>query len=48
MAKTKKYHDKCIKKLRYDRGGEYLLEEFLDYLSNERIESQFSALGTPQ
>ena len=45
---TKKCHGKCIKILRSDRGDEYLLGEFLDYLSGEGIESQLSALGMPQ
>ena len=34
-AEIEKYEDKCIKTLRSDRGGEYLLGEFLDYLSEE-------------
>ena len=37
---------KAEMKKRY--GNEYLLEEFLDYLSEEGIESQLSALGMPQ
>ena len=32
-AETEKRHSKCIKTLRSDRGGEYLVGEFLDYLS---------------
>ena len=47
-AKIKKHHGKCIKTLRFDRGGEYLLREFLNYLSEEGIESQLSAPGMPQ
>ena len=32
-AEIEKYHGKCIKTLRSDRGSEYLLGEFLNYLS---------------
>ena len=32
-AEIEKCHDKCIKTLRSDRGSEYLLGEFLNYLS---------------
>ena len=44
----KKHHGKCIKTLRSDRGGEYLLGEFLNYLSEEGMVSQLSALGMAQ
>ncbi|NEL06795.1 DDE-type integrase/transposase/recombinase, partial [Escherichia coli] len=47
-AETEKRHGKCIKTLRSDRGGEYLLGEFRDYLSEVGITSQLSAPGTPQ
>ena len=46
--KIEKRHDKYIKTLRFDRGGEYLLGEFLDYLSEEGIESQLFASGMPR
>ena len=44
----KKRHGKYIKTLRSDSVGEYLLWEFLDYLSEEGIESQLYAVGMPQ
>ena len=47
-AKTEKRHNKSIKSLRSDRGGEYLLGEFREYLSENGIESQLTAPGTPQ
>ena len=47
-AETEKRYSKYIKTLRSDHGGEYLLGEFLDYLSDEGIESQLSAPGMPQ
>ena len=47
-AETEKHHGKCIKTLRSDRGGEYLLQDFRDYLSQSGITSQLSAPGTPQ
>ena len=37
-----------IKSLRFDRGGEYLSDEFLWNLLENRIASQFFAPGTPQ
>ena len=37
-----------IKILRSDRGGEYISGEFQQYLMDNGIISQFSALGTPQ
>ena len=39
---------KHIKALRSDRGGEYLLGEFKEYLTQHEIVSQMSAPGTPQ
>ena len=42
-AETEKRLNNCLKTLRSDRGGEYLLGEFLDFLSDEGIESQLSA-----
>jgi hypothetical protein len=47
-AEMKKRLGKCLKTLRSDRGGEYLLGEFRDYLSAEGITSQLSAPGMPQ
>ena len=46
-AKTEKQHNKSIKSLRSDRGGEYLLGGFREYLSENGIESQLTAPGTP-
>ncbi|KAL0451266.1 UNVERIFIED_CONTAM: Retrovirus-related Pol polyprotein from transposon TNT 1-94 [Sesamum latifolium] len=37
-----------IKALRSDRGGEYLSGEFVDYLKENGILSQWTPLGTPQ
>ncbi|KAL0454866.1 UNVERIFIED_CONTAM: hypothetical protein Slati_0825800 [Sesamum latifolium] len=37
-----------IKSLRSDRGGEYLSGEFIDYLKQNRIFSQWTPPGTPQ
>ena len=39
---------KCIKVIRSDRGGEYLLGDFKDYLNQNGIVSQLTAPGTPQ
>ena len=39
---------KCIKTIRSDRYGEYLLEDFKDYLIENGIISQLIAPGTPQ
>ena len=38
-AEMKKRLNKCLKTLRFDRGGEYLLGEFKDYLSEQGITS---------
>ena len=38
---------KCIKAIRSDRGGEYLLGDFKDYLTQNGIVSQLSALELP-
>ena len=46
--KRKKRHGKHIQTLRSDRGGEYLSAEFIKYLSESGITSQYSAPGTPQ
>ncbi|KAL0287802.1 UNVERIFIED_CONTAM: hypothetical protein Sradi_7116700 [Sesamum radiatum] len=37
-----------IKALRSDRGGEYLSGEFMDYLKENGILSQWTPLETPQ
>ncbi|KAL0434173.1 UNVERIFIED_CONTAM: hypothetical protein Slati_2751600 [Sesamum latifolium] len=37
-----------IKALRSDRGGEYLSGEFIDYLKENGILSQWTPPGTPQ
>ena len=39
---------KHIKAIRSDRGGEYLLVDFKDYLTENGIISQLTAPGTPQ
>ena len=39
---------KCIKVIRSDRGGEYLLGDFKDYLTQNWNVSQLIAPGTPQ
>ena len=48
MTETEKRLGKCIKTLRSDCGGEYLLGEFKDYLLEVRITSQLSAAGMSQ
>ena len=40
--------ERSIKSLRSDRGGEYLSNEFIEYLAQQGITSQLSAPGTPQ
>lgn len=47
-AEVEKRLGKSIKSLRSDRGGEYLSNEFLDYLSESGITSQLTTPGTPQ
>ena len=39
---------KCIKAIWSDRGGEYLLGDFKDYLTQNEIVSQLTIPGTPQ
>ena len=46
-TETEKRLGKCLKTLRSDRGGEYLLGEFREYLLAEGITSQLSAPGMP-
>jgi len=48
MTETEKRLGKCIKTLRSDCGGKYLLGEFKDYLLEVRITSQLSAAGMSQ
>ena len=45
---VEKQTGKCIKILRSDRGGEYLSNEFLTYLGENGILSQWTPPGTPQ
>ena len=45
---VEKQTGKPIKVLRSDRGGEYLSREFLDYLKDNGIVSQWTPPGTPQ
>ena len=46
-AKVENQLGKRIKVIRYDRGGEYLLGDFNDYLTENGIISQITTLGTP-
>ena len=47
-AEVERQTGKLIKALRSDRGREYLLGEFKDYLVHHGIVSQLTAPGTPQ
>ncbi|KAL5758470.1 hypothetical protein ACOSP7_021081 [Xanthoceras sorbifolium] len=47
-AEVENQLDKTIKALRSDRRGEYLDQEFEDYMVENGIVSQLTALGTPQ
>ena len=47
-AKVENQLGKHIKTIRSDRGGEYLLGDFKDYLTQNGIVSQLTAPGTPQ
>ena len=47
-AEVEKQLGKCIKAIRSDRGGEYLLGDFKYYLTENGIISQLTAPGTPQ
>ncbi|MCE8502524.1 DDE-type integrase/transposase/recombinase, partial [Latilactobacillus sakei] len=47
-AEVEKQLNKSIKALRSDRGGEYLSDEFLNFLIEEGIISQLTPPGTPQ
>ena len=46
-AKVERNLDKHINALRSDRGSEYLSGKFKDYLTQEGIVSQLTALGNP-
>ena len=48
QAMVERQIEKLIKTLQPDRGGEYLLGEFDDFLKEEGIISQLTAPGTPQ
>ena len=47
-AEVENHHDKSIKSLRSDHGGEYLLGEFRQFLEDHGITSQLAAPGQPQ
>ena len=47
-AESEKQLRRHIKSLRSDQGGEYMSIEFVSFLKEHGILSQFSALGTPQ
>ena len=47
-AEVENQLSKHIKAIRSDRGGEYLLGDFKDYLTQNGIVSQLTAPGTPQ
>ena len=42
------HQGRSVKSLRSDRGGEYLLGEFRQFLEDHRITSQLAAPGQPQ
>lgn len=47
-AEAENHHNKSIKCLRSDRGGEYLSGEFLEYMSKVGITSQLTAPRMPK
>ena len=47
MVEVENQLGKCIKAIRSDRSGEYLLGDFKDYLTENGIISQLTAPGTP-
>ena len=47
-AEVENQFGKRIKAIRSNRSGEYLLGDFKDYLTENGIISQLTALGTPQ
>ena len=46
-VKVENHQGKSIKSLRSNRGGEYILGEFRQYLEDHGITSQMSAPGQP-
>ena len=46
-AKVENHRGRSIKSLRSDRGGEYLLDEFRQFLEDQGITSQLAAPGQP-
>ena len=46
-AKVENQLGKCIKAIRSDCGGKYILGDFKDYLTQNGIVSQLTAPGTP-
>ena len=48
QVETEKQLGKPTNALRSDRGGEYLDEDFISYLTDNGILSQLTAPGTPQ
>ena len=46
-AEVENHRGKSIKSLRSDRGGEYLLGEFRQFLEDHGITSQMSTPGQP-
>ena len=47
-AEVENHRGRSIKSLRSDRGGEYLLGEFRQFLEDHGITSQLAAPGQPQ
>ena len=47
-AKVENHRGRSIKSLQFDRGGEYLLGEFRQFLIDHGITSQLAAPGQPQ
>ena len=45
---VEKQAGKCIKVLRSDKGGEYLLDQFMEYIKENGIISRLTPLATPQ
>ena len=45
---VEKQAGKCIKVLHSDRGGEYLLDQFMEYIKENGIISRLTPLATPQ
>ena len=47
-AEVENHRGRSIKSLRSDRGGEYLLGEFRQFLKDHGVTSQLAAPGQPQ